>query len=322
MRWLFIFGKGGSNLNVLKKVFLILLTLILVISIPVAIFLNSLSTTIVEPYRSISYIEQSGIYDGLEKAIKAEMENYQVGSEEIGSEITNTIVNRVVNEIVTSEWLASKSAILQTNLWDYILGKTNSIYPISFQDFWQSFMIVTEEELSKYTDSKLPNELLNNSIAKGFEERLPQELDIMNTYGIKYSDLDLVKKYYNLGIKALYIVYSTIIISIFLGILLLIKSRKALKWLGAIFITSSLISFIPIGLKQLYQDELLTNINLSGILVNFEDGLFKLFNLVVLDITDSILLYSIIVLLIGISLLIFDINNNKIGLKQQRTIEK
>lgn len=320
MWWLFIFGKGGSNLNVLKKFFLMLLTLILVITIPVAIFLNALSTTAIEPYRSISYIEKSGIYNELERVIRDESANYQVDSEEIGSEIINTIVNRVVDEIVTSEWLASKSAILQTNLWDYILGKTNSIYPISFQDFWQSFMIITEEELNKYTDSKLPNELLSNGIMKGFEEKLPHELDIMSTYGINYSDLDLVKKYYNLGIKALYILYSTIIISIFLGIFLLFKSKKVLLWLGKIFIISGIISFIPIGLKQLYQGELLTKINLTGILLNFEDGLLNLFDLVALDIVNSILFYSTIILLLGISLLIIAKNNNINRLKQQRTI--
>lgn len=297
-----------NSIIIVLSIMLILLTLLVILH-------QSISTTIIKPYDTQHYIEDSGIYVVLESEAKEKILN----DIEVNSNSTNILFNvvmkKVVDSLVTEEKIAETSDELQTIFWDYITGESDSIENLSLFEDMNNIKNIIENEVNKVSDENIFLSTLKNEILHVLEKTLPVSIELKN-----YIDdesmyyLDNARYYYQqIQIIKVY-VYALILILVLLILFVSRKLKKSTRTVGYTLTISGILAFLPpifinFVNKDIFYDQF--------VLINLPDSFYlpilNIFDLMINEFTRSMILLSLIVLALGIILLIIYKLSDKIS---------
>ncbi len=286
-------------MKIFRNFFLVLLSIICILLIPLTLVYESLNTTILKPYETINYLNESGIYQEAEIVIEEEI--YKM-IESMGSDtvIPSTIFSNIISKSITKEWISYFSKDIQTSLWQYIIGESDTIGVISLTEFNNYVKEMTENEISNILDSNPAFENLINSQIVGL---LPESID-MNDYIV---NVEKAKDYYQM--MKLFEVYMYLVLA-FILIFVLILSwnlRKTAKWLGVTFTITGFITFIPAILFNVIDKQIFYyRIQNVDFYKYFESSITSLVDLLVNDITINLSMFSFVVLIFGVFCLLLN----------------
>ncbi len=294
-------------MNIIRNILLILLSIILVITIPLTTFFYSLKSTILKPYATITYINQSGVYEKAEILIKQMLSETSINDENNqGEDIILQIINQVVEEHITGDWLAIKLENIQVSIWDYILNKTNRIEPFHMEEYQAWIMNAAEgkiEALSK--ENGIPSDKLKETIEDELKQKIPQSIDMTDMLGITYDQLDFIKLNYQKAQHTFRLFILLNIAGLLLGALLAFRFRKILFWVGLTTTIAGVFSLIPVLVATFFNGmSFVSKIELPESLKLIEVNVIRLIELIVQDIFKQINIVSLFIIVFGAMLLL------------------
>ncbi len=301
-----------NRLKIIRNAILIFLSLTLIFLLPINIFLHSLHITIMKPYQTANYLEQSGIYENLDGYIKRIIiKNTDHINQAQGKAIVNRIVNNFAESEITTYWIASKITIAQRHLWDFILERTERVEPIPMQDFRDAFVEIGKAQIKKIANAEgLPANILNDEILSSIEKNIPSSYDFASLYMKQLKELRNVYQKFQ---KGLYLLYIVNLIAFLLGAIITIQSKLFFRWTGITLTVAGVISIIPGTIKFILNERAIGSIlTFSGELEQIKSSIYHVIEVMIYDLIAHIAAYSLTLLGIGgLSLVIYLITKNK-----------
>lgn len=213
-------------------------SLFLIVLSPMILVIYSVQSTILEPYSWNGYLQESGIYPKFTEYLLTRI----TVSEEIElSEETamfREAVARSVSEVVTADWMENKVDYLQISIWDYMLGREERIGNVPIPEFKAALV----REFHRMIDRMEKPEEYKNELLTQFNERVPSEIDIYNTYNVKDKELQSLKRGYekfNEGITLLMFLFAALFLS---GSLITFYPKWLFRWFGYTAIGMGIVS--------------------------------------------------------------------------------
>lgn len=290
------------TLKVLRNFLIILLSIICIILIPLILVYESLNTTILKPYESISYLNESGIYQDAEVVLEETIIN-KMGSLEIASFMPSTILNNLVSNSVTIDWISYFSKDIQTSLWKYITDDTDKISDISLTGYSIYIKEMASNEINTLTNGN--SSFLEDTINTKIDQLMPESINL-NDYFSDYTNyIEKVKGYYQ-TMKVFEVVIFLLLAFIIIFVAILSANlKKTLSSLGIIFSITGILTllaalFLNVIDKQFFYAQL-QNLEFYGY---FESSVTKLMDLLVNDITMNLSMISFVVMIVGVFLLL------------------
>lgn len=303
-------------MRIVRNSILIFLTLTLIITIPLALILQSLSSSILKPYNTFNYFDKSSIYQELEKIIEEKITGEYAKNNNI---ITVKLFTMVSNEFVTDELIAVNIRSIQNSTWDYILGKTDKVEPISTKPFLQEFYQLFDSQMEEYAEkNNIPLGLFDQEFKKWLDRVLPDSIDFMKISGVDIEEVNKIKQYYYDTKKLLYILYLVIIAALLIGFIILVNIKRFFRWFTVIIISGVSLILIFSFVLLLFKQQLYNKLNFTGTLAELDPSIFRIYNLMLQDYTNHLLGYSLVLLLIAIGLIVinkYTKNNSSILIK-------
>ncbi|OEF98096.1 hypothetical protein BHF71_03510 [Vulcanibacillus modesticaldus] len=289
-------------MRILRNTLLVFISLSLIITIPSATLLYAIHSTVLKPYESINYLKQSGIYEKSEIIIKEKVSNEMEFENTVKNELVVRIFKKVIEKEVTADWIAYIAETFQISLWNYLLGESDEIAPIPIQNFYDSVIEITGDEIDRFAaEQKIPINLIKDEIISKIKGQLPTSIDVIKYYDIDPQNLENMRLNYQKSKDIKLIIYFAIISLILLGFLISYRLKRFFKWVGYTFIMSGIFSMVPAVVLYVYDEQKISNkLQFNGIIQKFEVEITYLLNLVINDIVKYLVISSLIILAVGI----------------------
>ncbi len=233
---------------ILKKLALSVTAILLLGSIPAAVLLATLNLTVLKPYNTLQYFEQSGIYEKMSVQIKKTIVEDAVSrSPRIMQKYVAAIMEAASDATVTPQWLQVKTQLVQKTVWDFLTGKSERLEPIPVPELRQSALQAAKRQLNRLPQAVwlLPG-MNKERFAMDFAGQIPKQITIEEALDNRVQ-MQVVKEKYKLFQLESKVFY------VFLVILLLIfgwsagSFKQMLRLFGRLFTTAGFLSLLAAG---------------------------------------------------------------------------
>lgn len=284
-----------------RKFSLILLSIIFIFLTSLTLINESFNKTILKPYKTINYMEDSEIYLDIEKLVEESIQK-KIEYMNIDKGIITIIINRSIDELITKELISRISMDIQTSFWDYITDKTDTIVAVSLVEFNNKLNEFYEKEIINLVDS---NYNFKNIFYPQIENLLIETFEVNQYITDHIGYAENAKKYYQL-LKILEIyIYLTLAFILLLVFLIFLNIRKTANWLGINIIITGLITFTTALLFNLIDKQIIYNqIDCFHSVSGLEYSIYDVINIIVKDISTNLIGFSVIILVAGVLLLL------------------
>lgn len=292
-------------MRIVRNSILLLFTFILVFTIPLLVFFQSINSTILKPYNTEMYFQNSGIYKDLEGVFENDLkENFNSTLNKPDS-LTIQIVNTIIEKHITDDSISYIIKGTNDSIWDYIIGKTDVINNVDMKNLNDSMSILIEHEVKEYSEETgLPMELLAKDLINYAENKMPKYFNFMSAFNLQVDQIDNLKQLFYKSRQVLFFLYMIILTTILIGLITTGRLYRGLKWISTNFLISGFLSLVPASVLIIYKDDLFNKIIFKGLLVDFRQDFDKLFTLVINDILFHIITISFMLIFIGFVLLL------------------
>ncbi|MGD9677528.1 MAG: hypothetical protein AB7V16_04050 [Vulcanibacillus sp.] len=283
-----------------KNFMLILLSIIFILLIPLTLVYESLNTTILKPYETIRYLDESGIYQ--EAEIVAEEEILKQ-LESLDIIIPSDMLGNLISRTVTEDWISHFSKEIQYLLWRYIVDESDTIGPLSLTEFNIYVKEIAKDEVNKFTGGI---SFLENSVNTYIDQFLPQSIDINDYFSDYTQQIEEIKKNYQLMKVLEIVIYILLAFIIVIGAILASNFKKTLRWLGIVFTITGTLTLVPALLinvidKKKFYTEFLNH----DFYQYLNSSVMTLLDLIINDIAVKLSILSVSVLIVGVFFLLF-----------------
>lgn len=301
----------------------ILFTLTILIStlLTILIILYTLHNTVLKPYETNTYLKQTEIYTELQSIIPELIQPGETQSHLIDN-LIQEVAHVTVKEYVTEAWIAEKVEFIETELWDYILGKSTVLEPISLQGIRDVFFKNLEEEAQELTKN-LPVDINETKIINQLKTQIDVNLNWAELYGIEKDQLDILRTRYSLFQKTITISALLLITLLGLGFFMHQEKIRVIRWSGILTLITSLILAIPLFIwKLIIKDSFFTSVKadvevparLEPVHHEFVEIIYLLIN----DVETNLLILSGFTLLVSMSFFVsYSFTNKNVNLEQE-----
>jgi hypothetical protein len=246
-------------------------SVLLIALIPAGTILFSANSTFLKPYHSEAYLADSGIYTNIREMIKNKITGEDKQDPTALEKLKVKLVGQAFDKIVTDDFVSKKLGLLQTNIWDYLTDKTDTLLTVPVPE-------------------------LTNILLKFPSEQLGEHDDLAGILGLKLEKMEKIKTSYKLAQKGLWVLYILIFILLGLCVLLTYILNISGKWLGTALIIGALLTLllsIPIWLS-------IDNIHVSNDMEELKSSITLLILRTRHDFLQCLSIVSITILAIGI----------------------
>ncbi len=240
-------------LRILSYIGLVILSILFVLTACLGTLVWSVNATVLKPYESIRYLQQSGIYREL-GGIVGEMFTPEDSNPSNGQsstpeeiELQETIVV-TLQEILTEQYIASKFTPLQTNIWDYITDKSELSLVVAIPE-------IREQMLKAIMDNtRLPEQVKAEAPAK-VNEIFPETIDfakLLNSNAEENQssennskfDFAQIKEIYHTIARATVGLYSVIVVLLALCVGISLYLKNTHRWIGTILLIPGILILV------------------------------------------------------------------------------
>lgn len=314
------------DLKVLAYLGLVILSIVFVLSTLVGTIVWSVNATVLKPYHSINYLNESGMYAGIGTILRDTFtknlngqpsdnanndsnldtnnqdKNQQAIEQKVKEsqqQIENTL-KTAINDTLTDSYIATKLSTLQTSLWDFLTDKGGL-----------SLVIATPELQEAAIQAINANDQLTNDVkeelAKNIKEQIPASFDLNEMLNKEDSansttesknpiNFEQIKSIYqNIKLATLGL-YAFVIILLILSILITLYLKNTRRWIGTILIIPGiLVLALGVGVNVIA-----SQIKMPDLPSELIDSISKLLNTVTREISTQFIVLGIILIVMSI----------------------
>jgi len=283
-----------------KNFLLILVSIVFIILLPLTLVYESLNTTILKPYETIRYLDESGIYQEAETVVEEEVLK-KIDSLDII--IPSDILSNLISRSITEEWISYFSKETQNSFWRYIVDESEILGPLSLTDFNIYVKEIAIDELSNVSDGI---SFLENSINTNIDRFLPKTISIDDIFIDYTQQIEEIKKNYQTMKFLEIVIYILLAFIIVIGAILASNFKKTIRWLGIVFTITGTLTLVPALLiniidKQNFYTEFLNH----DFYQYLNSSVTTLLDLIINDIVVKLSMLSVGVLIVGVFFLLF-----------------
>ncbi|WLD93282.1 hypothetical protein [Alkalihalobacillus sp. AL-G] len=277
-------------LKVFQKIVLMICSLLMILIIPATAFLLAIQQSILKPYHTLDYVENSGIYEELQQTIPETIKQDQSFQKVQSDPGISDVVDQVLAEQINVERISVVVDFIHNELWDYVVGKDEVLDKLEISDIRSAILV----------EARTSEILADDTI---YSEKFVSAIDWAAFYKLDQKKMDTAQTYYNRLISI--IIWNGIVLVILIGLSFLVtsNSRFVLKMLSSVCFISFGILFVLLIAVELIGVSRLTGIfdfpqQFSGL----EDNLIGVIHTAFIDFVSKLIAFTGVVLLAGYGL--------------------
>ena len=229
-------------MKLMKILLLVVITSMLMVSVPLWFALHSLNQTVLKPYSWDEYTKENE--NELNHMVITKMEEQfnqiQHPLRDQYEADFQSALQLVITEQATPEWIRLKFNELQEHIWDYLLGKTALIEPIDIHELREA---LTEGIRQRLAEEGIPDQL-SHRIVSEMEQQVPVSINLHELFSMDEEQASQLKQVYNQtqdGYKNILILVVTLFAC---GLMITFFPVFALRWSGYVFVLTSIVALI------------------------------------------------------------------------------
>ncbi len=294
-------------MKVFALIGLVILSMLFIFTALLGSVIWSVNATLLKPYESIRYLEQSGIYDRF-GGIVADMfatttadnnqSNEQAPSPE-EKQLRDTVAASL-NKILTREYVASKFTPLQTQFWDYMTDKSELSPGVEIPEVREQVLqaIMANSSLSEQLKAEAPENVNGTFPASIDIAQLANQSQSENQGSENSNSIDFVQikeTYHSISLATVGL-YAAFAVLLIFCVLITLYLKNTTGWIGTILLIPGIFILVEsFGLKSVS-----AFVPISDLPEAFQVSVTQIISDVTSDMSSQLLLIAVIFLVASI----------------------
>jgi protein-S-isoprenylcysteine O-methyltransferase Ste14 len=285
----------------MQVLMLVIVTIVLIVIIPLSFVLYSINQTALKPYATDEYITKIELYEVLSDNIQERFADINHPLKDQYEELFQSTLQDALDEVMTRSWVNDKVDEMQKNVWDYLLGVTESVEAVHITELKEAiileFQLVLEEQ-------GYPEEQANRVVGE-IESQMPEVLYINDVLPLTKERTVQAKNVYQQAQQGYDVILLLSVILFILGLLLTFYPKALMRWSGFVLGIIGVLTFLTLFLLRKRNIEASIQASGASETSEWEHGLSTLTSTLFMDIVEIINPMALILVVVGILLVLF-----------------
>lgn len=247
-------------MKAVKAFVLMLLTLLLAVLLPVMAMLHISRDTVLKPYETQRYLQESGLLQNSSELLRTMVEQaiFERLTERSGGaylrhflaasmeQELRPIVKSVVDEVLTEQRLNEMTQVFNDRMWDFLIGETDTLRPVRVpvleEAIWERLARLLGEDVVPEVSARIVQDL---------QDTLSLEVDLVQFFNWEQTQLEQLRNTYQHLEQwqyALIVLWAALAI---IGLTVSLYPAVTLRWVGGVLIWGGLALLTPLVLYRM-----------------------------------------------------------------------